>query len=119
MKALEKTAWIGAALGLVVLFFVTLYIKPLEVHTTDITKDMISHEVIISGSVKSYYNKDGTIFIVLEDKFDEIDVVLFENTAKRLPVAHQLKKGDNITVQGKLDEYKGELEIIANNIEIS
>ncbi len=71
-------------------------------------------QVLLSGTVSEYRNSNGNIFFELSDGTGSITVVMFERTARNKVLEFQ--DGQNVTVQGQVNLYKNELEIIANSI---
>ena len=89
---------------------------PETVKIGSINDDYIGHIVSIPGEIEKIKINDGTVFINLVDSTGNIDVVVFENTAKGEKI-NGLEKGQNITVIGKVEFYKNGLEIVASSIE--
>ncbi len=81
-----------------------------------INDDMIGRTLETSGTVKYIFSKDGNYFITLEN-FTTIKVVFFSSQAKRNDM-REIRKGMNVTVVGKVNEYKGEIEILGQGINI-
>jgi DNA/RNA endonuclease YhcR with UshA esterase domain len=69
--------------------------------------------VLINGTALSVSESNGNIFIKLSDGTGNLTVVMFERTARGIEIPNE---GDNITVTGQVNTYKGEVEIIANSI---
>ena len=106
---LLKIALIWTVLGIFILFFVSTYFEPEEVIISDLSLH-VNKAVYVKGTISEVSYKETVSFIDLEDDSGKIDVVLFE-----LP-KQSLKTGDFIKVKGKVTIYKGNLEIIAQEI---
>ena len=61
-----------------------------------------------------YVSKDNHVFLKVADNTGEISVIAFKNS--NIDSAYDLENGDQISVSGRVDEYKGSLEIIAKEI---
>lgn len=114
-SVLLKIAVLVSTIGLVMLFFVSSYARPPNVKIFEITYDDVGRYTVITGRIESkYVHKDGHIFFDLKDDTGKMKVVLFSSTAKTLEseTLACLENGKNVEVKGKVDEYKGSLEII-------
>ena len=114
---LMKISFLITIIGITCLFALNHFLEPEQLAIKDITLSHVGHEVVVSGSVASLTEKDGHVFITLSDNNSSIKVVMFANTAKIYPEIYNLTSG-MLTIQGKVDNYKGELEIVANSIDI-
>ncbi|MBN2203347.1 MAG: OB-fold nucleic acid binding domain-containing protein [Candidatus Aenigmarchaeota archaeon] len=100
-------------IGIVSLFFLT---RIFEEEITDITDLKIGQIEKISGMVTSVYvSRDSHVFIKVADRTGEITVVAFKNS--NIDKAYDLEVGEEISVLGRVDEYEGDIEIIASEIE--
>ncbi|MBN2142633.1 hypothetical protein JW711_04855 [Candidatus Woesearchaeota archaeon] len=105
LKAALATSIIGIVSLLLVLF---LSQSDMETSRLSSVKAMEEGEsVLVSGSVIQSISKEEFSIITIE-KSEEMKIIAFQNIS--------LKKGDRITVRGKISEYKGEKEIIADQI---
>ena len=102
-------------IGITCLLVLYMILEPEELAIKDITISKVGHEVIVSGFVDSLSVKDDHVFITLKDNNSSIKVVMFANTAKNYPEIYNLTN-EMIKVRGKVDNYKGELEIVANKL---
>ena len=107
-----KISIVIAILGIIVLFFITQYNKETIVKVEDLKIGQMER---ITGMVTSFYiSKDEHVFLKVADNTGEVSVVAFKNS--NIDEAYDLENGDQISVLGRVDEYKGELEIIAKEI---
>jgi DNA/RNA endonuclease YhcR with UshA esterase domain len=108
-----KISLVIAAVGVIALFFMTQYSKQ------DISKieDLkIGQMYKVEGTVSSVYvSKDNHVFLKVSDNTGDVDVVAFKSA--NIDIAYDLVDGNQITVYGKVEEYKNKLEIIAKQIE--
>lgn len=119
-RSLYRISFVLAIIGIVAVFIVSSGIEPQETRISKITGDFLGKTVSVSGSVKGkpYWHEDGHLFFTLKDGFWEMKVVFFESIAKKLPEMKNLSSGMNITITGKVNEYRNELEIVGSGIEI-
>ena len=94
-----------AALGIVSLFFLSENLEAKEVGISSITPDYVGQTVSISGIVSKISFGDEMTFITLEDDGEFFPVVFFQEQ-------EDVFSGDKITVSGKVQEYKGRLQIV-------
>lgn len=112
---LMKISLVIVVIGIICLLALYLILEPEELSIKDITTAKVGHEVIVSGFVESLSVKDDHVFITLKDNNSSIKVVMFANIAKTYPEIYNLTN-EIITIRGTVDNYKGELEIVANKL---
>jgi len=101
-----------AIVGIVALFFLVQFSNENTIKITDLKSGQAAK---ISGMVTSVYvSKDSHVFLKVADDTGEISVIAFKNS--NIDTAYDLENGDQISVSGRVDEYKGSLEIIAKEI---
>jgi RecJ-like exonuclease len=107
-----KIAISVAILVILAVFFITQY----DSETTARIKDLKVGEIEkITGMITSVYTtKDRHVFLKVADSTGEITVVAFNNSD--IDVLYELESNDHVSVLGKVDAYKGKLEIIAKEI---
>ena len=107
-----KISIIIAIIGIISLFFIS---RLLTEETIEISELKIGQIERISGMVTSVYiSRDDHVFLKVADNTGEITVVAFKNS--NIDEAYDLEVGEEVSVLGRVDEYKGELEIIAKEI---
>ncbi len=110
-----KISVVIAVLGLVSLWFITDVSGDMTVPLYDLNSYM-GRTITASGNVESVYTtNDGHTFIKITDDITEIKVVAFKGSVDN---AYAIERGQDIEVRGKVDEYKGFVEIIAQKIKI-
>lgn len=115
-KTLLKISIAVSIVGIITLFIFTRYSLEKTVKIIEI-KNFLNQAIKVSGTVNSIrISRDGHVFIKLGDETGEINVVMFKGS--NTDVALNLEKGQKISVLGKVQEYKDQLEIIANSITI-
>ena len=71
--------------------------------------------VKLSGNITGMYVHEGNVFFTLSDNGCEIKTVLWSSTIDE--PNRNISNGENVSVMGMVDSYKGELEIIAKSVE--
>ena len=106
-STLLKISLVCAILGILVLFFLSKSLKPIE---SSILEE--NQNYVVKGSISRITQRDKVTFIDLQ-KEDELTVVLF----KDYPV--DLNKGDYVEVIGKASKDRnGELQFIGNELRV-
>jgi len=78
--------------------------------------DFLGERVTVQGTVDKYYvSKDGHVFFDLHDSSGLTKVVVFQNS--NIEAVYNLQDGEKITLTGKVQEYKNDLEIIGSKID--
>lgn len=111
-KTILKISVSVTFIGIVILFF---YLEFFDLDSSDIwelnEKD-IDREVKIVGRVERVTDLNKTMFLTIyQEKPEEISVVLFKDSNV------SVSEGDKVSVVGTVEEYKGKLEIICNQLE--
>jgi len=106
---LLKISIVIAIIGIVALFFIIMYSTEESIKISDLKIGQIER---ITGTVTSVYiSKDDHVFLKVADNTGEISVVVFKGS--NIDEAYELEVGDEISVLGRVEEYKKKLEIIA------
>jgi DNA/RNA endonuclease YhcR with UshA esterase domain len=117
MKGLTDTmliriALIASLIGIVGLYFISGRIEITDKTAAKINSVDIEKVVTITGKVKNI--RTGTDFSVITvEKSELVKVAVFENIS-----SSDIKQGKNIQVKGKVKEYQGDYEIVADEIRI-
>jgi len=109
---LLKTALCCAVFGILVLYFVSDNISADAMAISKIDMTEADTVVEISGEVKKISGTEKVAFISVHD-CAAVDVLLFEDSEKV-----NLSVGDDVKVVGKVEDYEGKKEIIADSIEL-
>lgn len=112
-KSLFKISLIGAVIGIVILFLVASEIELSEIQISRIDSVPEEEEVLVRGLVTRVTDRDKVAFLeVAQEEVKEITVVLFKDREI------ELEQGDYVEIQGSVEDYQGEKEIIGNRVEI-
>lgn len=114
---IRKLSLALSVLGLVGLGLLSTFISPIEAELSDITEELLGKHVTVRGQVKSLrWSAEGHVFLTLGSEDARVKVVVFSSTAKKINALSELEVGSYIIVKGKVSEYKGEVEIVADDI---
>ena len=108
-SGLLKIALLWSLVGIFILLIVAVYTEPPELTISELGQHM-GENIVVRGFVESASYKETVSFIELSDESGEIQVVIFEELEQKV------YNKDQITVRGRVSEYKGELEVIAEEI---
>ncbi|MCH8003092.1 MAG: hypothetical protein IH934_00535 [Nanoarchaeota archaeon] len=112
-KTLLKIALILSLLGLLILYLISDNIEIKEKNIEKITLDNKDEFVKLRGIVNKVIDTERvTIMEIMQPQ--EITVVLFKNENKTMSI----QKGNEVEIFGKVDEYEGKLEIIADRLRV-
>lgn len=112
-RQISRFCWFGTIIGLISLIILSYNIGYENKDIIEITENDIGKPIETSGYVKNLYIGDH-VFFDLENK-SSINAVVFKDTAKEIG-AYYLSENMSLTVKGKIEIYKNELEIIVNEI---
>lgn len=102
--------------GIVILFFLVVTIEPKNIKISDIDESMIGYYVTVYGVVSSKpIWSEENLFFDLSDGEKSIKVVMFSRDTRKYNEL-KIRKGNEVVVIGRVSEYKGELEIVAEKI---
>ena len=107
-KTLLKIGLFGSLIGLIVLYFFSTSIELTQIEK--INAEQIDETVKITGKVISVHNYDKVAFVKMA-KDDYIDVVIFKDKDINL------SEGDDIAVEGSVEEYNNRLQVVASLVE--
>ena len=112
-KTLLKIALITSLLGLLILYLISGNIEIKEKNIEKITIENKDEFVKLRGFVNKVIDTEKvTIMEIIQPQ--QMTVVLFKNENKTMPI----QQGNEIEIFGKVDEYEGSLEIIADRLRV-
>ena len=109
-KVLLKLSLLWALVGLFLLLLIANFTQPPEIKAIQL-EDNLDKIVLVEGEVMNIIPRDTVTFIDLQDSSGKIRVVLFDKL-------NSINQGDKIQVRGRVELYKGELEVIADEIKL-
>ena len=108
-------------IGIVLIYISSSMMKPISLPISDITFDNVGDKIEVVGFVTYRYNHpDGHVFITIEDDSDtSIQIPLFsdfvnsfDSMNKQKATMKDLRVGSLVEIDGIVDEYKNELQIV-------
>jgi aspartyl/asparaginyl-tRNA synthetase len=117
-KTIMKVCFVMVIIGIIGLFIVTNFSTTPQVRINSIDETKTGQIVSISGIVSSYYTSEGHVFMNVNDSTGTIKVVMFQKDAENNPWVYDIRKDDKVTINGKIQLYKGELEIVASSVKV-
>ncbi|MAH01851.1 hypothetical protein CMO87_01290 [Candidatus Woesearchaeota archaeon] len=112
-KTLLKIALITSLFGLLTLYLISDNLEIKEKNIEKITIDNKDEFVKLRGIVNKVIDTEKvTIMEIMQPQ--EITVVLFKNNNKIM----QVQKGNEVEVIGRVDEYEGKLQIVADRLRV-
>jgi hypothetical protein len=97
-----------AFLGLIMLLALSYFDNIPEKNFNEITSKDINSHITIKGTVKQIYPHNNSVSIKLKQECT-MDVTSFEKNVN-------ITVGDNLTVQGTIQEYNGRINMLADRI---
>ena len=115
-KQLIRISILGSVITLILIFIFVSSINPVNVKIGDIGVNDAGKTVNITGVIRNLNMKNGYVFFTLSDETGEIQIVLWSNVMKELEIKGvnqtSLKDGMSINMEGTIDIYKGQLQIV-------
>ena len=108
---LLKIALICSLVGLVALFFISQRIE-LKDYKPDFLNKNVGDNVKLSGKISKITSGNNVVFIELSQQVPVSVVVFTDNDFTNL------NKDDFVEIEGKVQEYNGKEEIIADKIKV-
>ena len=109
-KLLFKICMTLSLLFILILFVISENIHLETKNISNITKNDLDKLIKVTGQVTKITDLPGLLIINIKDKTSEIKVVIF----KEEPL--NIKQNNFLQIEGKITEYQGELEILAEKI---
>lgn len=94
-----------AVVGILALFFLAETLEAKEIEISEITPEYIGQTVSVFGTISTMTIHEGMTFMTLEDSKELFPVVFFLELS-------DISSEDEILVSGKVQEYKGRLQIV-------
>lgn len=104
-KRLIQISLVTSVVGLIALYIIVSLTEPV---TAPLSELKAGQNVLVSGAVEGYKEGNGAVFFTLQN-VSTVKVVVFGAGLK-------ITNGDNVTVKGKTQFYKNELEVIAKDV---
>lgn len=109
-KKVYKASIFFAVIGLTLMYFSSLYLDLEHVGIGEIERSWSGKNVKISGEVTSFSKSSGHAFFDVNDSTGEVMVVDFDSDL-------ELEEGEEVNVTGQVSIYRGQLEVIAKEVQ--
>jgi len=111
-QTLLKISLIISILGIIILLFLLNIIKPTQIKIKNLDDNYLNQKVELKGIIQGIktYKESNFQIITINDSTGKIDITL-DN-----PI--NITKNKSVTVIGKVTEYKNNLQIQADKIEL-
>ncbi len=104
-------ALLASIIGIALLFATSETIEPKELKILEIKAEDQGLYVKVKARIESFSQRQGIAFMQLYDGTGKIKAISFE--AEKFP---QLEKGMIAILEGKIQIYKGELELVVEKV---
>lgn len=112
---LLKLSFLVSTLGLGMLFYVSINYEESIESISQLDYDSVGNRVAITGEILSKTtHRDGHIFLKVRDSSGWIRVALFDSYLEGLSkdMLNCLQVGSSLWIRGRVEEYRGSLEIV-------
>ena len=117
-KFIVKLSLLLSIIGIASIAIIVDLVEPEKVAIEEIDESFVDRTVLVNGVIESPRISDGHLFFTLSGR-GKIKVVIFESTLRRLSVNPQdFQEGKNIVLEGKVQIYRDQLEILPTKVEI-
>ncbi|MFH1544755.1 MAG: OB-fold nucleic acid binding domain-containing protein [archaeon] len=110
---ISRIALICAVLGLIILFYFSIQSAYAEKGIEEISNELIGSRVSVKGFVEDKFFAKETLFFKLSEGRNSIQVVKFNPSVEDF---EEVKGNSFVEVRGSVQEYKKNLEIIAEEV---
>jgi len=113
-RLVRKISVLVSVIGIASLLFLVLIEEPLKISVSEIDDSFLDKRVVSEGIAKERYFAKNTLFFSLFDE-GSIKVVYFSPSIKTIGT---IRENVKLRVKGVVKSYKGQLEIVAEEIEL-
>jgi len=103
-----------AVVGITGLWIISGHVSSVEFKIGDITADNAGTFARVSGSIQRLSESEDGYFLTMSDSTDSIKAVIWKRSFPHL----NLTENQNVEIIGTISLYRGEIEIIADRVEI-
>ncbi len=107
---LERLALLTALAGITTIFVASAALTPDKVDVGEVDEGIIGEAVRVEGVVRDYSRNSGTGFFKIEAGGETVKGVNFDS-------ALGVEEGEKYVFTGRVDVYRGELEVIVRDAE--
>lgn len=106
-------ALLASLTGLALIYLASVHVQPTLVRISEVGDDAVGGWVVVEGNITHRSDHpEGHIFLRLGDGTGEMMVPVFRGLAERLEGRECLQKGHRLRVRGRVEEYRGSLEVV-------
>ncbi len=109
----KKVSLLVSLAGIILLLFLVFMEEPLEISPGEIDESWLNKRVISEGVIGGRFFSKDTLFFSLGGE-GGLKVVVFSPTVRELG---EIRDNELVKVRGVVKKYKGQLEIIAEEVE--
>ncbi|MFH1586389.1 MAG: OB-fold nucleic acid binding domain-containing protein [Candidatus Diapherotrites archaeon] len=109
----KKISLLVSLAGIILLLFLAFMEEPLEISPGEIDESWLDKRVISQGKVGERFFANDTLFFSLGGE-GGLRVVVFSPTVRELA---GVRENEFVRIRGVVKKYKGQLEIIAEEVE--
>ena len=107
-----------ALAGIAFLFLLAKSIEPQKTDLQSLSEEHVGKAVEVFGNVVKTSESKGNVFLTICQKSACVKAVVFEREASKMSFPPSLlEKGESVVIEGTVQEYKGELEVIVSSLE--
>lgn len=110
----RQVALLCSITGLAVILIASVLLSPLEVSIEEIDESMLSQRVATAGKVSWVSAGEKALLFGIKDG-TVMTAVIFSPSAEQISAVTQ---GNLIRIVGKVEKYKGKLEIVAETVQV-
>ncbi len=110
-RELRTISFITFLIGLFGIFLVSQFSKPIKLDMNNLSKEYIGRNVIVTGKVLGSFRRNGNLFFKLGNNGKTLNAVAFSSSI-------DVRKNDEVEVEGRLKIYKGDLEIVVSKVRL-
>ena len=116
-KTLVTVSFVLSLIGLALIFLSVSLIEVRHVQLSVLSQLSQNDRISATGIVQDVKFDGRNLFFTMDDGTASVKVVIFESALSKLDLyGTDIKNGDNVTVQGMVQTYKGSLEIVADRL---
>ena len=110
-EKIALVALLASITGIALLFAMSEAIEPKEMKIQEITIEKEGLQAKVNARIEEFSQRQGIAFMSLYDGTGKIKAIAFE--AEKFP---ELEKGMLASFEGKIQIYKGELELVVEKV---
>ena len=112
-RKLIKLSLFTIIFGLIGLYLICIFVNPEFVEIDSIDKNLVGKVISTEGTISkiTFIEKSKTMFLDIRGNEKTLTIIIFNSKE------NSFKKGDVVEIIGEVANYKGNLELIAREVE--